>query len=165
MDVEIKEELEQIKQSLTQLGEAFDQKIKTDKWKNEKYDEMHSRMLEYQNGIVEKSIDPILKSLITLADGIRKDKASFENDDNGFTDYLDGIIDHIENLLFDYDVEPYKGPDVFDPKLQSISKTIKVEESEKDKQIQAVICQGYQRNDKVFRIEKVNIYKFEKEGT
>lgn len=159
------DEMKNIQQSVDGLKDEFEEKIKIDDWKNKKYDEMHSLMMKYQDGIVEKMIDPLLKSLITLCNSIRKDIELFKGKENSedTIDYLHGLLDQVESILFDYDIEAYTGPEVFDPKLQKVSKTVATADEGKDKQIESVVSTGYMRNENVFVIEKVNIYKFKKE--
>lgn len=165
MGKEIAEELKQIKASVEKLNVAFEQKISTDEWKNKKYDEMHELMLRYQDGIVEKTVDPLLKNLIILSDGIRKDIVLFEQNETGkeIVDYLHGLLNQIDAILFEYDVEMYIGPELFDPKVQRVSRTIPTTDAEGDKYVESVVSVGYRRNDSIFRIEKVNIYKYQKE--
>ena len=162
MEEQILNELELLKKSVEDLGTEFRKKGENDEWMKTKYDEMHSRLLSYQGGIVEKRMDPLLKSVILLSDGIRKDISSIE--DEQIKTYLNNLIDQIDAILFEYDIEAYSGPDYFDPKLQTVSKVIKTDEPENDKRVVSVVTVGYKRFDKVFRIERVIIYKYEERG-
>lgn len=150
---------------LHQLNEKFDQKIQTDEWKNQKYDEMHSRMLKYQDDLLLKTIDPLLKSIILLSDGIKKDMKFFSKDETNadLCDVLCGIVEQIDSILFEYDIEPLSSElDAVNPKTQKIVKTIETAEEEKNNQVAEILTTGYMRNDKVYRMERVNIYKYTK---
>lgn len=162
MEEQILNELELLKKSVEDLDTEFRKKGERDEWMKTKFDEMHSRLLSYQDGIVEKRIDPLLKSVILLSDSIRKDVSSVE--DEHIKTYLNNLIDQIDAILFEYDIEVYSGPDYFDPKLQTASKVIKTDEPENYKRVASVVTVGYKRNDKVFRTERVIIYKYEERG-
>lgn len=150
---------------LEKLNEQFEQKIQNDEWKNQKYDEMHNRMLKYQDDMLLKTIDPLLKSIILLSDGIKKDMKFFsKTEDNAdLCDVLCGIVEQIDSILFEYDIEPMDSePDIVNPKTQKIIKTIETTEEEKNNQVAEILTTGYMRNDKVYRMERVNIYKYTK---
>lgn len=152
---------------LNGLNEKFDEKIRTDEWKNDKYDEMHSRMLKYQDDIVAKTVDPILKSLIRINDLIvREEKQCYDRPQiprELVLSMLDSIKEQIESILFDYDIEEYScGVEQVNTKEQKIYKVIETEDESLDNTVAEIIGTGYKKLDKVFRIEKVNVYKYNK---
>lgn len=153
---------EDLLSSLNALNEKFDSKIQNDEWKNQKYDEMHGLMLKYQDDLLSKTVDPILKSLLRLCDSIGKDIKLCRNDSNDeLCDILIGITEQIEAILFDYDVEPYTaGFDAVNTKEQKVAKTVATKDKDKDNCVAEIIATGYKKNEKIFRMEKVAIYKY-----
>lgn len=152
---------------LTELNEKFDEKISTDEWKNEKYDEMHSRMLKYQDDIVAKTIDPLLKSLIRLNDLIlREEKQCYGREQipkELVLSMLDSVKEQIESILFDYDIEEYScGVEQVNTKEQKIYKVIETEDETLNNCVAEILATGYKKFDKVFRMEKVIVYKYSK---
>lgn len=149
--------------ALKDLKEMFDSKISNDEWKNQKYDEMHMLMLKYQDDIVAKTIDPILRSLVRLSDSIRKDLKYYEEkeDKTEMEDTLLGIIEQIDAILFDYDIETYSaGTGIVNSKEQKIVRISATEEGEKDNCVSEILSVGYKKSDKIFRAERVEIYKY-----
>lgn len=147
---------------LERLDEKFDAKIRDDEWKNRKYDEMHNLMLSYQNDMLAKMIDPLLKSIIQLSDSIKRDIKFYSGDlaQEQLCDVLHGITEQIDAILFDYDVEPYSADfGKVNSKEQKIVKTIPTEDKELDNNVAEILITGYKKADKIFRMEKVNIFK------
>lgn len=155
-----------ILKKLNELTGLFEQKIQTDEWKNQKYDEMHSLMLKYQDDILGKMIDPLLKSLIQLNDSIERDRKHYSKSDEQITkdeivDILDGISEQINAILFDYDIEEYSaGMDVVDAKEQKMFKAIATDKEELNNHVAEILNKGYKKNNKIIRMERVNIYKY-----
>lgn len=150
---------------LEELNEKFDAKIQNDEWKNKKYDEMHALMLKYQDDLLAKTIDPLLKSYIQLSDGIKKDIRFFEKSEGKeeICEVLNGIVEQIDTILFDYDVEPYTADlGIVNAKEQKIVKTIHTDNEEADNHVAEILTTGYKKNEKVFRMERVNIFKYVK---
>ena len=145
------------------LNEKFDSKIQNDEWKNKKYDEMHALMLKYQDDMLAKTIDPLLKSLIQLGDSIKKDIRFYKSDNiyDELCDVLLGVTEQIEAILFDYDIEPYSADmGEVNSKEQKIIKTIETDDPDENNHVAEILTTGYKKNDKVFRMERVNIYKY-----
>ena len=150
---------------LNLLNDKFDSKIQNDEWKNKKYDEMHGLMLKYQDDLLAKIVDPLLKSYIQLSDSIKKDIKFFESDENKseLCEILTGINEQIDSILFDYDVEPYTADfGIVDAKEQKIVKTVPTEDENANNCVAEILTTGYKKNGKVFRMERVNIFKYKK---
>lgn len=148
--------------ALKELKEEFELKILNDEWKNKKYDEMHTLMLKYQDDIVAKTIEPILRGLIQLSDSIKRDLEYYKEKEceAEVSDTLFGIIEQIDAILFDHNVEPYSaGMDVVNTKEQNVVRTLATEDCEKNNCVSAILSTGYKRSGKIFRTERVEIYK------
>lgn len=156
----------EVLQKLDALTVMFEQKIQNDEWKNKKYDEMHSLMLKYQDDIVGKMIDPVLKSLIQLSDIIDRDKRYYSAVDDVVSkedviDLLDGIAEQVNAILFDYDIEEYSGgTELVNAKEQKMFRTIATDNLDLNNHVAEIINKGYKKADKIIRMEKVNIYKY-----
>lgn len=159
------EEANRVIELLEELDEKFDSKIQNDEWKNKKYDEMHSLMLKYQDDMLAKTIDPLLKSLIQLSDSVKKDIKFYKKDETNedLCEVLLGVTEQIDAILFDYDIEPYSADfGEVNAKEQKIVKTIATADEEKNNHVAEILTTGYKKNDKVFRMERVNIFKYKK---
>lgn len=156
----------EILEKINALTAMFEQKILTDEWKNQKYDEMHSLMLKYQDDIIGKMIDPLLKSLILLVDSIERDKRYYSNLDTEISkediiELLNGITEQVNAVLFDYEIEEYSGGiELVNPKEQKMFKTIATDNPDLNNHVAEIINKGYKKADKIIRMEKVNIYKY-----
>lgn len=160
------DESDKVIELLEQLNNKFDSKIQNDEWKNKKYDEMHALMLKYQDDMLAKTIDPLLKSLIQLADSVKKDIKYYNNDEVNadLCDVLFGVTEQIEAILFDYDVEPYSADfGEVNAKEQKIVRTVATTDEDKNNHVAEILTTGYKKNDKIFRMERVNIFKYKAE--
>lgn len=148
--------------AIRELDKKFELKILDDELKNKMFDEMHMRMLKYQDDFIAKIIEPILKSLIQLSDSIKRDLEYYKEKECEVEviDTLFGIVEQIDAILFDHNVEPYSaGTDVVNTKEQNVVKTLATEDYEKNNCVSAILSTGYKRNGKIFRTERVEIYK------
>ena len=112
-----------------------------------------------------KTVDPLLKSIIQLSDGIKKDIKFFSRSDAGqeVSGILTGIVEQIDAVLFDYDIEPMENEaGIVNTKEQKIVKVIDTDDESKDNHVAEILTTGYKRGGKVYRMERVNIYKYKK---
>ncbi len=146
------------------LDSKIDAKIINDEWKNKKYDEMHSRMTWYQDDAFSKIANPILKSFIQLSDSIEKDIKYYSTgkpDAGEILSVLHSIVEQIDSILYSYDIEEYVPTlDVVNPKEQRICKIIETDDPALNDVVAEVVQKGYILKDRIFRQQKVNIYKY-----
>lgn len=155
---------DEIKALLIALDKKFDTKISTDEWKNQKYDEMHSLMLKHQEDSFQKTVNPLLKSLIQLSDSVLKDikyQKSIENNEL-FVDTLIGIDEQIQSILFDYDIEFEENNEELNAKHYLIVKAIPTDNEMLNNKVAETLSRCYMRGENVFRVGRVNVYKYNK---
>lgn len=58
-------------QKLDSLAEKFDDKIQTDTYKNQLFDQMHNQLRKYQDDVLEAIREPIITELLDLLDGLK----------------------------------------------------------------------------------------------
>ena len=118
-------------------------------------------------------IKPAITSLIQLKHSTTKEAMrqfdEFVKENNAqseATDYakeiMGSLIESIDNILLDYDVIPYESNegDKFDAKVHRAIKTVKSEDSSKDKTIASSLATGYkQHNGSIVSKEHVIVYK------
>ena len=94
-------------QKLDSLAEKFDDKIQTDTYKNQLFDQMHNQLRKYQDDVLEAIREPIITELLDLLDGLKKyekhmpEEATQENLDKmkkRFSDVREELEDILENM-------------------------------------------------------------------
>ena len=163
----LKQELADIKAGLMTLQESFDQKIKTDAKKNEQFDMLHGELQNYRNGTFDKNIDAIALEIIRLIDELGKDMAVFgETAETNETDKAlyrktDELRQELLDILYRQSIEPYqKQTDELDSHRQTNIQTVITEEADKHRKIAEHVADGYEKNGRVIRKERVKVYRF-----
>ena len=157
----------QLEKLLNDLNHKFDQKIAVDEYKNQLFDNLHKELVGYQNDNVDKLLNTICLELIQLVDYVKKVQNRFQNEEMTEDNYkklrknVHGIEDQVIDILYQQNIEPYhiEGNDV-DVKKQKIIGTETTDSIEKDNTISEFISDGYDKNGKIIRPERVKIYKY-----
>ncbi|MBS7328543.1 MAG: nucleotide exchange factor GrpE [Oxalobacter sp.] len=162
----LKQELADIKASLAALQESFDQKIKTDAKKNEQFDRLHDELQDYRNGTFEKNIDAIALEIIRLIDELGNDanfyKETAETDGTAKALYkkTDDLRQELLDILYRQSIEPYQDKsEELDSHRQTNVQTVITEEAEKHRKIAERVADGYEKNGRVIRKERVKVYR------
>ncbi len=153
-------------QKLDSLAEKFDDKIQTDTYKNQLFDQMHNQLRKYQDDVLEAIREPIITELLDLLDGLKKyekhmpEEATQENLDKmkkRFSDVREDLEDILENMdVCKYETDPQQP----EPKRQKIIKTVQTELPEQNNQIAEKLSDGYLYQNRILKYEKVSIYKY-----
>ena len=167
---ELLEKMMLMDQKLDSLAEEFDDKIQTDAYKNQLFDQMHNQLRKYQDDVLEAIREPIITELLDLLDGLKKyekhmpEEATQENLEKmkkRFSDVREDLEDILENMdVCKYETDPQQP----EPKRQKIIKTVQTELPEQNNQIAEKLADGYLYKNRILKYEKVAIYKY-KENT
>lgn len=163
---EILEKMALMDQKLDSLAEKFDDKIQTDAYKNQLFDQMHNQLRKYQDDVLEAIREPIITELLDLLDGLKKyekhmpEEATQENLEKmkkRFSDVREDLEDILENMdVCKYETDPQQP----EPKRQKIIKTVQTDLPEQNNQIAEKMSDGYLYQNRILKYEKVAIYKY-----
>ena len=163
---EILEKMALMDQKLDSLAEKFDDKIQTDAYKNQLFDQMHNQLRKYQDDVLEAIREPIITELLDLLDGLKKyekhmpEEATPENLEKmkkRFSDVREDLEDILENMdVCKYETDPQQP----EPKRQKIIKTVQTDLPEQNNQIAEKMSDGYLYQNRILKYEKVAIYKY-----
>ena len=125
----------------------------------------------YEEIIEEKIQNQIYLDIIHVIEEVRAQIAKFPNEstDENYAKLLkrfQGVPLRLEDLLSDYDVEPYSAPDEYlNTKLQKISNELELtsDEALANKIVERKSV-GYKKEDKIINKEVVKVYKYNSEN-
>ncbi len=162
----LRQELADIKAGLSALQETFEQKIKTDTKKNEQFDRLHEELQDYRNGTFEKTSDAIALEIIRLIDELGNDMAFYaetaETDPTAkaLQDKSVDLRQELLDILYRQGIEPYQDKtETLDSHRQTNVQTVITEEPEKHRTIAERLSDGYEKNGRVIRKERVKVYR------
>lgn len=160
-------QLESLQQAMAALQETFDTKIAQDQYKDKLFDNMHQELVRYQNGAVEKIVDTMALDIIQLVDSVRSSLRIYEKKDPTEENYkkmlrvVKGIIEDLQDILYRQDIEAYRvDGHTVDVRRQKIIQTMPTDDPAKDNLIAVRCADGYERRGKVFRPERIKIFKY-----
>ncbi len=167
----ILEKLSEMQQAIADLQKSFDDKIAEDAHKNGLFDEMHRELVCYQNGVVEKVVDTLALDIIQLVDSTKGHFRVYEQKEPTEENYkrllriVKGISEDLQDILYRQNIEPYRveGHEV-DVRRQKIIQTVPTEEQRKDNLIAFRVADGYEKDGKVLRPERIKIFKYSPES-
>lgn len=166
-EVNIAEIMDKINQSIQEVKEEFDSKVKYDKHKDKIIDELHEELQEYKDDIIHKLLRPVITDIIYTIDNNNKtvqalkEKDISEIDPQKLIGIIEGQSEDLEDILYRQGVEEftYVMPE-FDPKKQKIIKTIETDDKEKDRTIVRSVKKGYMFENRVIRHELVEVFVY-----
>jgi len=152
---------------LEKLQKSFDDKIAEDEYKNKLFDNMHKELTAHQNGAFDKVINTMAMDIIQLVDSIKKNVKIYEKKEPIEENYkkllriVKGLGQDLDDILYRQSIEPYSvsGKEV-DVKRQKIIQIIDTDDQAKDNTIAARTADGYEKDGKVLRPERIKIYKY-----
>ncbi len=161
------EKMEEILSTVQTLQQYFEEKIETDAHKNQLFDNMHRELVRYQNGLLDKIVDTMALDIIQLADSTRKNVSVYEKREPTEDNYkrllrvVKGIYEDLQDILYRQSIESYSVPghDV-DVKRQKIIATVETEKKNYDNKVAVRTAEGYEKDGKVLRPERIKIYKY-----
>lgn len=171
-DNAVLEKLEALQQAMQGLQECFDSKIATDTHKNGLFDNMHKELTRYQNGAMDKIVDTIALDIIQLVDTTKGHLRVYEKKEPNEENYkrllriVKGITEDLQDILYRQSIEAYRveGHEV-DVRRQKIIQTIPTDDQSKDNLVAVRAADGYEKDGKVLRPERIKIFKYSTEAT
>lgn len=162
------EKLEAVQQALAGLQQSFDDKISEDAHKNGLFDNMHRELIRYQNGALDKIVDTIALDIIQLVDTTKGHVRVYDKKEPTEDNYkrllriVKGIAEDLEDILYRQSIESYRveGHEV-DVRRQKIIQTIPTDDKSKDNLVAVRAADGYEKDGKVLRPERIKIFKYE----
>ena len=164
---EIKSLLNETQNSLDLLNKKFDQKIKSDEYKNALFDNLHQELTKYRNGEMEKISDAIALEIIQLKESYEKkwqvvsekEETSYSPDEMKNT--IHEMVIALEDILYrqGYDDFSCEG-EIVDVKKQKIVGFIETSDETSNNHIGKRLAVGYEKGDRVVYKEKIKIFKY-----
>lgn len=162
------EKLDAVQQALAGLQQSFDDKIAEDAHKNGLFDNMHRELTRYQNGALDKIVDTIALDIIQLVDTTKGHVRVYDKKEPTEDNYkrllriVKGIAEDLEDILYRQSIESYRveGHEV-DVRRQKIIQTIPTDDKSKDNLVAVRAADGYEKDGKVLRPERIKIFKYE----
>ena len=168
----IAEKLDALQQAMQGLQECFDAKIAQDAHKNGLFDNMHKELTRYQNGAMDKIVDTIAMDIIQLVDTTKGHLRVYEKKEPNEDNYkrllriVKGVTEDLQDILYRQSIEAYRveGHEV-DVRRQKIIQTIPTDDQSKDNLVAVRAADGYEKDGKVLRPERIKIFKYSTEAT
>ena len=167
VDSAIVEKLEALEAAVAGLQQCFDDKIAEDAHKNGLFDSMHRELTRYQNGAMDKIVDTVAMDIIQLVDTTKGHVRVYEKKEPTEENYkrlvriIKGIAEDLQDILYRQNIESYQvaGHEV-DVRRQKIIQTIPTDDQTKDNLVAVRAAEGYEKNGKVLRPERIKIFKY-----
>lgn len=162
--------MEKINQSIQEVKEEFDSKVKYDRHKDKIIDELHDELQKYKDDIIHKLLRPVITDIIYTIDNNNKtvqalkQKSLAEIEPEKLMGIIEAQSEDLEDILYRQGVEEftYVMPE-FDPKKQKIVKTVETDEKDKDRTIVKSLKKGYMFEGRVIRHELVEVYVYKEQ--
>jgi len=158
--------LEQILESgISQVLNAFEQKIAFDAAKQQQIDRLHAELQEYRTDLIAKTNRPLVNGLIRLHDNIGrlieglKSKPTEQLEPDRFFKAIGGIQDDIEILLDQNGIAAFTEPvETFQPRRQRAIKNIPTTDDKRVGKIAERLRPGFEQGDEIIQKERVSVY-------
>ena len=158
--------LDDVKAGIAALQESFDQKIKADAKKDELFNRLHDELQGYRNGLHEKQSDAIALEVIRLIDSLSEDMdfyaASADSDPSAAAvlGKVEELHQELLDILYRQGIEPYQDDNTeLDSHRQTNVQTVITEDSGRHRSIAEHVADGYEKNGRVLRKERVRVYR------
>lgn len=167
IQTELLGKLEAIQEALADLQQTFDDKITEDTHKNGLFDNMHRELIRYQNGAMDKIVDTMALDIIQLVDTTKGHVRVYEKKEPTEDNYkrllriVKGIAEDLQDILYRQNIEAYRveGHEV-DVRRQKIIQTVPTDDQSKDNLVAVRAADGYEKDGKVLRPERIKIFKY-----
>lgn len=169
---ELLEKLDALQQAVAGLQQTFDDKIAEDAHKNGLFDNMHRELTKFQNGAMDKIVDTMALDIIQLVDTTKGHIRVYEKKEPTEDNYkrllriVKGIAEDLQDILYRQNIESYRveGHQV-DVRRQKIIQTMPTDDQSKDNLVAVRAADGYEKDGKVLRPERIKIFKYSPDAT
>ena len=162
----ILENIEDINGKVEILNNLFLKKIQSIEFEKKTTDKLYKELQEYKNDMYFQLIKPIVMSLVSIRESMKKNLKSFgAMSEEEKSEILQSYIEEVEIILENNDIEIYEtnmeNDSYVDVKKQKIIKKIEIPYEQLHGKIENILSSGYKYKDKIISPEKVevNIYK------
>ena len=162
----ILENIEDINGKVEILNNLFLKKIQSIEFEKKATDKLYKELQEYKNDMYFQLIKPIVMSLVSIRESMKKNLKSFgAMSEEEKSEILQSYIEEVEIILENNDIEIYEtnieNDSYVDVKKQKIIKKIETPYEQLHGKIENILSSGYKYKDKIISPEKVevNIYK------
>ena len=162
----ILENIEDINGKVEILNNLFLKKIQSIEFEKKTTDKLYKELQEYKNDMYFHLIKPIVMSLVSIRESMKKNLKSFgAMSEEEKSEILQSYIEEVEIILENNDIEIYEtnieNDSYVDVKKQKIIKKIETPYEQLHGKIENILSSGYKYKDKIISPEKVevNIYK------
>lgn len=154
---ELMEAFDRMSKEFSDLGALVRERSKSEEVQREAFERLHSELRDYKENFLQKALEPMYRSLVSLADSM--DEIIAEGSEEA--EDVDFLRAELLEALNRYAVEPFS-PDTetFDPKTQKVIKTVPTDEEARHRGIATRLHPGYRSQDRIIRPEQVNIYVY-----
>jgi molecular chaperone GrpE (heat shock protein) len=164
------QQLEQkLEAGLSQVLNAFEQKIAFDATKQQQIDRLHAELQEYRTDLIAKTKRPLVNGLIRLHDDIGrlleglKSKPLEQLEPEQFLKAIGGIQEDIEILLDQNGVTAFReSTEEFQPRRQRAVKNQPTTDEKLVGQIIERLKPGFEQGNEIIQKERVSVYVFDK---
>ena len=164
-------QIEELQSTVDRLQQCFDEKIKTDTYKNGLFDNMHKELEKYQQGHMEDLTKPLVLDIIRLSDTVKSYVRFYEKREASEETYkrlktsLNNVSMELIDILYRQSVEPYRvDGSVVDTRRQKIIGTVETENEKWNNLVAVRSADGYTMGDRVIRPERIKVYKYAAEA-
>lgn len=157
--------LTSLQEQITALYALFTEKIANDARKDTLIDSMHAELADYRKGLLDSITEPFERDIIKIIDDIGKSieacrgKAPTRENYMRFFSLFEGVQTDLVDLLYRQGVEPYtvSGNQV-EILRQQILSTIPTSNKALDKTVAKRISGGWEKEGRVIRPERIEVY-------
>ena len=162
----ILENIEDINGKVEILNNLFLKKIQSIEFEKKTTDKLYKELQEYKNDMYFQLIKPIVMSLVSIRESMKKNLKSFgAMSEEEKSEILQSYIEEVEIILENNDIEIYEtnmeNDSYVDVKKQKIIKRKEIPYEQLHGKIENILSSGYKYKDKIISPEQVevNIYK------
>jgi molecular chaperone GrpE (heat shock protein) len=164
--------LDGIQKQIETLQACFNEKIMEDQHKNDLFDKLHKELTEFQNGLLDKVINSMAIDIIQVIDATKKNIDVYEKKEINEENYkrlircLKGVTEDLGDVLYRQGIESYSVPgSEIDAKRQKIIEVVGTDNEILNNTIAARTANGFEKEGKVIRPERIKIFKYESDKT
>lgn len=154
-----------VEAGVARIEGVLESKHALDCFREAQVDRLHAELQDYRNDLVGKVVRPVFRSMIRLHDDIGKVLDALGRDElealsaERMLGLLRGFRDDIEIALDQHGVTTFRLPtEEFDPRRQTVARTIKTDEPARVGHIAGRVNPGFESGDAVLQKERVAVY-------
>ena len=160
--------LDDVGRRVEDLYRLFETRLQSDEAQARALQLLHDQLQDYKGNFIRQAISPVLKDLMFCLDFVTDEIERLGKNGDVQSALTANVksFEYIKNMLtdvlFKYDVEPYRSEDeFFDRKSQQCLRTIATSVEADDKKIAIRGVIGYREGEIILRKEQVTVYRYQ----